>query len=361
MEKYTAILLSRQPLRPTSDTTWVRGVVAAVRWLQERRIGVISSVGMQTWELVTAATSDLGLPVKLVLPIPIGLEFDTQREQILYEYDLDPSRTEFLPVSGGDNLMLQRDRVVFELADLLLPVSISKTGSMAERLHQVDLDKHTIDDRFQIPYRQRREPIKVELDPDRLSDEILSTGDDYLIHWTRGVSHPWPSERMIDFYRAVINSDHWPRSGLATLERIIDTQTVLASPRHMPGGVMTISFSALRPCEVIPLMRWRARYGEMSFEPYGIGLTREIAQQIDIHPVNYYRADDKKSIPAELAWLSQSKGKITDWRGEKEYRHLGDLSLEEIPPDAIVLYCRTSVEAERLQHRYPYRVVPFLR
>lgn len=329
-------------------------------------MGVISSVGMQTWELVTAVASGIGLPVKLVLPISVGLEFEAQCKQILYEYDLDPSRTEFLPVSGSKtenrtNLMAQRDRVVFEIANLLLPVSISKTGSMAERLQQANLDMHTIDNRFQVPYRQRSEPIKVELDPDRLSNEILNSGDDYLIHWTRGVSHPWPSERMIDFYSAVINSDHWPRSGMATLERIVDTQTLLASFRHMPGDAMTVSFSALRPCEVIPLMRWRARYGEMSFEPYGIGLTCEIAQQIAIHPVNYYRADNKKSIPAEPIWLSQSKGKITDWRGEKEYRHLGDLSLKEIPHDAIVLYCGTSVEAKHLRHQYPYRVVPFLR
>jgi len=324
-------------------------------------MGVISSVGMQTWELVTAVTSDLDLPVKLILPLSVGPDFDTQCEQILYEYGLNPSRTEFLPVSGRDNLMLQRDRAVFEMADLLLQVSVSKTGSMAKRLQQVDSDNSTIDDRFQIPYRQRREAIKVDLDPDRLSDEIVNQGDDYLIHWTRGISHPWPGEKMIDFYRAIVQSDHWPRSGLATLERIVDSQTVLASSRHMPEGAMTVSFSALRPSEVVPLMRWRARYGEMSFEPYGVGLVREIAEELGILPVDYYHSDDKKRIHADSVWLSQSRGKITDWRGEKEYRHLGDLALERVPPEAIALFCRTSSEAERLRRRYPYRVVSFLR
>ena len=56
--------------------------VAAVRWLQERRLGVVSSVGMQTWELITAAASDLGLPIKLILQIHDELVFELPKADI---------------------------------------------------------------------------------------------------------------------------------------------------------------------------------------------------------------------------------------------------------------------------------------
>jgi hypothetical protein len=366
MKKYAALLLSRQPLRPTGDTAWVERTVAAVRSLDERRMGVVSSVGMQTWELITAVASDLGLPIKLILPISAGTDFDVQCESILHEYGLDPCRTEFLPASdltieNRNDLMASRDQAVLKAADLLLPISVNDNGSMAKRLRKANIDGCDVDSRFQIPYQKRGEPFKVDLDPDQLSDEILNLGDDYLIHWTRSVSHPWPGERMIDYYRAITRSDSWPRSGLATLERIVDTQTVKASGRHMPGGARTVSFSALRPYEVIPLMRWRARYGEMSFEPYGIGISRDVAEKFGVLPVDYYSDKNQKQTSPKSAWLSQSSGKETDWRSEREYRCLGDLSLERVPPEAIVLFCRTSAEAERLRGRYFVRVVSFLR
>ena len=98
MEKYVGILLSRQPLRPCGNTAWVERTVAALRWVKQRRMGVVSSIGMQTWELVIAVSSDLGLPVKLILPVSAGSEFDQLCEQTLRDYSLDPARTEFVPV-----------------------------------------------------------------------------------------------------------------------------------------------------------------------------------------------------------------------------------------------------------------------
>ncbi len=370
MEKYVGILLSRQPLRPCGNTAWVDRTVAALRWVKQLRMGVFSSIGMQTWELITAVSSDLGLPIKLVLPVASGSEFDKLGEQTLHEYNLDPTCTKFMPVSGDstdsqrNDLMKRRDDDVFNAADLLLPISVSPKGSMSRRLDAAESEDRAIETHFRVPHRKRSEPIKVDIDPDRLRDEITEQGDDYLIHWTRGVSHPWPDERMIDYYRAIVRSDHWPRSGLVTMLRILDSRNILASSRHMPGKAMTVSFSALRPSDVIPFMRWRARFGEMSFEPYGIGLTREVAEQSGVLPVSYYDLDDKKSVPSEETdnyWLTQSRGKITDWQMEREHRHLGDFSFKRIRPEAIVLFCRSSAEADRLRSRYPYRVISLMK
>ncbi len=62
-----AILLSRQPLRPCGQTPWVTKVVEAVSWIREQKLTLLSSVGMQTWEMITAVGSRLNLDMNIYL------------------------------------------------------------------------------------------------------------------------------------------------------------------------------------------------------------------------------------------------------------------------------------------------------
>ncbi len=234
MGKFAAIILSRQPLSPTGDTAWVRLTVAALRWLKDQRIGVISSTGLQTWEMVTALASDIDLPIRLYLPRTAGPGFSSDCQRLIYGYDLDPRRAEFLAAAEGPEVesrtvLAWRDREVCERADLLLPVSVRVSGGMAERIERAASAGRQVDYRFNAPYERRAEPMKIVIDPDQLSSDIRRLGDEYVVHWTRGISQPWPGERNIDFYRAIEQSKSWPRSALATLERIVESQTILAS------------------------------------------------------------------------------------------------------------------------------------
>jgi hypothetical protein len=179
-----------------------------------------------------------------------------------------------------------------------------------------------------------------------------------VIHWTRGVSGKWLGEREIDLWQAVLASDHWPREGLATLRRVLQSGVVLASPRHMPGNRPCVCFSALPPSAVLPLMRWRARYHEMTFEPYGVGINRDAAAALGITPVTYVSEEERP--PADLAerWRYQSVGRIGDWRAEAEWRLNGHVELSRVPAEAIRVFCRTEEEAARLKESVPYEIVP---
>jgi hypothetical protein len=147
----------------------------------------------------------------------------------------------------------------------------------------------------------------------------------------------------------MLSSNTWPREALATLKRIIQSGKILASSRHMPGKVPTVSFSSLTPLEVIPLIRWRARYAEMSFEPYGIGIERTTALESGVRPVIYGANADTADCEN---WLCQSPGNITDWRNEKEYRCLGDFQLDALPSDKLTLFCRFAEEVEALERKF---------
>ncbi|MBD3258044.1 hypothetical protein GF377_06390 [candidate division GN15 bacterium] len=369
IDRYAAALLSRQHLRPTGRTPWVVATAEAVDWIAGLEFGVVSSVGMQTWEMVTALAVRRKLPLQLIVPVRSAAEFDTTCDEIRHQFNLRRYPVSFVPVSlseesGGGHtrtanrrLMITRDRLVVDAADLLVPISIRPRGSMARLINAAADDGTVVERRFLIDPPPRADSFQVNVDQKRLNPELDTLADRYLIHWTRATNQPWPDERWVDFYGDIIEADRWPRSGLATLKRILKTGRLIASTENMPDCTPTVSFSGLPPRDVVPLMTWRARYNRMSFEPYGIAIDCRAAKSIDIQPVAYY--DPKKSEKPGAAdrWLSQSVGRKTDWRAEREYRYRGDVLLKWFDPEQIVIVCHRPSECAGLRRRFPYRVV----
>ena len=136
---------------------------------------------------------------------------------------------------------------------------------------------------------------------------------------------------------------------------------ITASSRHMPGNEMTVSFSALSPVDLIPLMRWRARYSQMSFEPYGVGIDIAWAINNGVCQVQYSLKTGNRTQEESPRWLQQSIGRITDWRSEKEFRFKGDFSLVDVPTDKMILFCHRSNEEAILQSEFGIRTIAFLR
>ena len=104
-------------------------------------------------------------------------------------------------------------------------------------------------------------------------------------------------------------------------------------------------------------MKWRARYREMSFEPFGIGIERDWALVNGIKPVDY---KEKSGKPQTDVWLSQSKGAISDWQKEDEYRCLGDFNLSRVPREKLAAFCLNKEEARLISTRFGVRSFPFL-
>ena len=112
-----------------------------------------------------------------------------------------------------------------------------------------------------------------------------------------------------------------------------------------------------------PLMRWRSRHRQMSFEPYGIGIEKSVAESLSIQPVKYYqrgRTAHKQENHETERWQTQSEGVKTDWRAEDEYRHKGDVSLKALRPEDLMLFCHTAYEAECLKGRFDIEAVPYI-
>jgi len=348
MSRSATLLISRQGLYPTRNTPWIAGCLEALSSLASENVRVVSSFNVSTWNAVTALSSHLDLSLRLIVPCESSSDYFRKKSWAEEQFDLAGKDVVW------DSLICQgmsaadcnrrRDETVVGLGQLLLPISIRPKGIMDRLSHAAQNEGKSLDRRFAVPYQVRRTNIAYQISENQVSDEIKTLDDAYLIHWTRTCNSVWPGERLIDYYRDVINSERYPRRAINTLLRIVDMRRLIASIKNMPQNTPTVSFSALAPVEAAPLMRWRSRYRQMSFEPYGIGIRKSVAEDAGIRPVIYYDKGDNLPDNAE-PWLTQSTGSISDWTAEKEYRYRGDLTLSSFNDDDLVLFVRTADEA----------------
>ena len=360
-----AVILSRQALRPCRSCEWVCLAEEAVKWLGLQGFGLVTSIGLQTWELLLTLAVEYRVPTTVVLPAG-GAGFSVLAAWTTGQFDLADREVELVPLedSGfgerGRPPAERRDAEVSVRADLLLPVSVRSGGGMDDLIYQAEISGRPVDRRFAVPYGNGGTTVAYELDRSMLSDSVRRIGREYLTHWTRASNGPWPTERSVDYYRDLLRADRYPRGALATLLNIAGSGRVVASRRHMPRETPAVCFSGLSPAEVAPLVRWRARYRCMSFEPYGIGIERGYAESIGIRPVVYCEKGASGGDTDTPFWLRQSAGSVGDWRREDEYRHREDLILADVPKDKLICFCRYRAEVPLIQKRTGIRTVPFL-
>lgn len=340
------LLVSRQALRPCRGDAWVRAVGEALRWVGECGGRVLTSVGTTTWGLQVAAARQLGVPQTVVV-CPDGEETDAGVAcRVRRGFGLGQDTMVWCVGHTREGRarrarMALRDRVVMQAADVLVPVSVRPGATMDAVLEKARADGRHVEERFRVDYTLRRERL---VDRPDLSGAVLPPGH-WIVHWTRTSNGPWPDERPVDFYDDLLRRDCYPRSAFDTLTRILSSRRIIASPRHMPGNIPCVSFTAASVQGFVPLMRWRSRYREMSFEPYGVGIRVSAARNIGVRPVHYH--DRRDSPDAGPVWGSQSAGVLTDWRQEQEWRVRGDVDLADISPGDLAAICPTEAERER--------------
>jgi hypothetical protein len=210
---------------------------------------------------------------------------------------------------------------------------------------------------FSIPFCSKYTRQARHYNKKLVNKAIDTIAGDYLIHWTRTSFRPWPAETLHNYYDSILSSEVFPRSAYATLNTILSSHTIIASPRHMPLNSKCVSFTGKSPSAFLEHMRWRSRYSEMSFEPYGIGIRKNSAFHYGIQKVIY----DNESHCTHLRdrWIYQSCGTKGDWESEDEYRCLGDVNLLHICHSDIIAICQFESEAESISSRHGIETINF--
>ena len=211
--KFSAILLSRQPLRPCRLTPWVSQTIKAAQWVKKNHYCLITSIGMQTWEFLIYMAQSHEIEQLILIPALNELKFQELQESTIDQFRLNRSLVRFRAIMPEKNdresldLLYRRDsEAVFE-ADILIPVSIRAKGHM-ECLMQ-NKRKGSVIHQFQTQHPPKRHPIAYAVEPDKLPRDTVNIRTRYVIHWTRASNGPWPSEKKHAYFSEVSLSPFW--------------------------------------------------------------------------------------------------------------------------------------------------------
>ncbi len=340
---YVAVLNSHQSKRPCSADCWVSRTTELIAELSQQPLTLLTSVGLNTWEVLVHLANRNRMNQLIVLPeTDSGVAGELAR-RVVNDFRLDPDLVEFGYLEethqpkhhSVDSLRTLRDESVVRLAGRVIPLSI-KTGGRLEALVQIPEYALKVESERRISYLPGTDLPRYELDHRELIPETVSALSESIIHWTRSSHDPFPDELRADFYEDIVTTTTYCRSALATLRHIAGSGRLLASDRFIRGGFKVVSFSQSPIAEALKLMRWRRRYVYHSFEPYGVAISMRVAREMGIKPVFYGDDCDYELLGEEDRPFYQSKGgETSDWIPEMEWRHAGDLSLGELPADAV--------------------------
>jgi hypothetical protein len=331
--KLAAVFNSSQSKTPCGDDSWVKGSIAAVKNLIEHGYTIVTSLYLNTYELLVFLVSEYGGSQVIVSPVSgEDLGYNVYYKTI-DQFRLDKNKTAMVFVNPETeskkpkSAWFKRDLAVVQMADLLVPVSIRPNGKLEKLLSETKKD---IDSDFRIDYaRPLVKPPKYDFNKAIFPE----SGWDYITHWTRTHHGPWPGELKHDFYRRLVNSGaEYPNSAFNSLKNMIQKKKIYASSKRIRKSIRCIGFSDLEPESMLKWMRWLPKRVGWNFEPYGIAIKQEACQKAGLRQVIYGDDERYEKLSENDKPYFQSKGKKdVDWSQEHEWRKIGDLALDDIP------------------------------
>jgi len=353
----TLILNSRQSKTPTGNDPWVRSTIDAVKYCVRSNFPVIASTGMNTWELGLWATGEYEGSAIIICPLKPDERSDEIIDRISFDFGLSRENQLwiFVPVDrssrGSKSWWRERDRLAFELAGRIIPISVNPQGNLAPSLNPDALPKIEIVENFKVRHKSRSgSRLKINI------PENCKPFDNwhYLTHWTKRSYKPWPGEKSSDFYHALAESgDEYPRQAKHTLENILRTSLLRGSSDHIRGENSVTAFTSLSPPDSLPLMKWRRRFVKPTFEPYGIAINFRAAFRYGVRPVTYI---DSSEVTVNTPEFFQGYG-TGDWPKEKEWRAVGDVDLAKFSHDEVVVLVPTENDMEEIRSVTGFKVV----
>ncbi len=348
------VLNSSQSKTPCGNDSWVRKTSETIPELVKTGYTIITSAGLSTWELTIHLVNKSGGNQVIISPIYDNQNGETVFAETLAEFRLEPHKTAMIFIKPDEDARYpkdtwqKRDQAAIELASRVVPVSIRPGGKLESIISVEEVCRKCLND-FKIEYQK---PLA---GPAHYEFNIISDFENwnYLTHWTKTCHGPWPGESKADFYEKLLSSgDNYPHQAFDTLGNIIRDGKIRSSSNKMREGRFAIGFTEANPSQALTkLMRWRPKYVNWNFEPYGIAIEKETAISLGIRPVIYGNDADYKALSDIDKPYFQSLGRVdVDWSREQEWRYIGDISLDEIPRDRLIFLAFRQREALLLRN-----------
>lgn len=345
-----SILISRQSQIVSGNTPWIQQTLALCKKISDNNDTLLTSIGQNTWNFQVFCGTLLKLRMRIVVPAINEEEFNNICKHYETQFNCDKNKVEFVFLetnSAEKHNYHDRDQYVIDKSEIIYPISIRKNGFFYHRIE----NNQKINTTFQINYS----PYSIEKrkkDYKAISIKNLNTFEKYLFHWTRNPKGNWPNEKQFEYYMSILKNQDRSRTAFDTLCNILDSNLIYSSSRHALKNIKMVSFTGASINCFFGLMKWRNKYNEMSYEPYGIGIDREEALKIGFKKVLYCDPNMFNKLTLEEKKICHSSGKKTDWSEENEYRIFNDFDLTLIPNEMKICICQNSDESSYIEKKY---------
>ncbi|MCK5124783.1 MAG: hypothetical protein KAR42_00865 [candidate division Zixibacteria bacterium] len=348
-----AIINSRQAAFPVGSNPWVKNSLRAVEHIAGREKTIVTSIGMNTWELVLACASRIGIPVIVIIPDKYSTN-EQLIDKLVDEFKLSPENLCLLfpetDFRAKQDRMHWRDNVVCDIADSVIPVSIRPKGHFDTFLQTTDKQ---IFSRYHVPFSKSARP-RPNYNNISFSSEL---NDDWVIHFTRSNKYSRPGQSKFDYYREIINSDaEYCNSAFNNLMSILRLKKIFASGKYIRSDKPVVGFTLYNSDFAGNLFRYRPRMINPYFEPFGIALQKEYAREIGLKPVIYGNIDNYKSLANTEKPLFQAEGIKGQWISDHEWRHIGDLDLNGLDSKSVRVVVPRNLDRLRLHDATPFQI-----
>ena len=345
------VLNSAQSKYPVGNDPWIQASIKTVRTLAERCVHLLCSTDPSPWSLVTYLAGHMRMNINLIVKYDADEAGYKEFAHLKEDFALDENRT--FPLFTGvpsaahyKKAWQIRDQYALRIADSVYPVSIKPGGRLDTLLSKGDF-KAEIRNDFRIEWTVQKH--KNDYDFTRCLINPFPTGN-WLVHWTRASQGPWPGEKSREFYRDLImHPTIYVRSAEETLIKILTDHTIRGSSWKIPSGESAVSFTSLDPDEAVHLMRWRKRFVRYSFEPFGIGIKHEVLAGKGVKKIRYETIQQNTPLTQRL--FSHAPGQNGHWTKEDEWRIQGELRLDDIERDDMVVIVPDETTAGRISSR----------
>ena len=348
----TLVLNSAQSKYPIGNDPWIRATEKAVTALSGTP-GIRLYIGSDPlpWSFVAFLAGKCGIPALFAVRSSDSAEGRRMYDDALADFGLQerlvaPLFTGWKASPESKESWPHRDRILIARADAVYPVSIRPGGRLDALIDSMAGSR--VRDEYRISYTRSRYRIEINVPERRMAS--LPRGE-WLLHWTRTCRGLWPGETQREFWSDVLaEPDRYVRTAADSLARILQERTIRGSGRHLPKGRTAVGFTSLSPSEALKLMRWRRRYAEFSYEPFGIAVRKKAAVQAGCLPVVYGGSAGTDPL------FVHAPGPENVWSGECEWRLEGDCGLDMFHDEDVLAIVPDTISAGRIGVSVPGRI-----
>ncbi|MEM6688254.1 MAG: hypothetical protein AAF664_02430 [Planctomycetota bacterium] len=195
-----------------------------------------------------------------------------------------------------------------------------------------------------------RPPDKtIEVDVEKVPAWMLE--DHWLTHCTRGTASKLDALDSKSRLRQLLVGSPLKTKPIDSLRSIVRSGRLRASALTSEHSRPVVCFTERSPAEILSMRKFRSHLGRWDYEPYGVSVSREIADAMGAQPVIYGDRDERDRLPDHDRFRFHPKGDTHDWTVEREWRAPTTVDLIQLPRDAVRFFAPDTLEhRQRLAH-----------